>query len=106
LEGDYVVDSHITILRPDTTKVIPKFLLYTIANIGFDNLEKMAEGQSGQIELSLEIIKNIKVIIPPLPVQEKIMEEINAIDKKLKSDEAILRLVSEQKSNILKEALY
>lgn len=106
LDGDYVVDSHITILRPDRTKVIPKFLLYTIANIGFDNLEKMAEGQSGQVELSLEIIKNIKVTIPPLPAQEKIMEEIDTIDKKLKSDEAILKLVSEQKANILKEALY
>jgi restriction endonuclease S subunit len=106
LEGEYVVDSHITILRPDITKVSPKFLFYTIANIGFDNLEKMAEGQSGQVELSLEIIKNIEVIIPPMPVQKKVMEEINVIDKKIKVDEVTLKLVSEKKSEILKETLY
>lgn len=82
LDGDYVVDSHITILRLNQQKALPKYILYALATIGFDNIEKLANGQSGQIELSLATISEIRVPIPPIEIQQKIITEIEAVEKK------------------------
>ena len=82
LDGTFVVDSHITILRPDTSLVLPEFILYCLAMIGFKNIEALAMGQSGQIELSLPTIQNIKIPLPPKAVQERIVEEIKILEEK------------------------
>ena len=80
LDGDYVVDSHITIVRLDEKKVLPKYVLYLLADIGFDKLEAMANGQSGQIELSIDTIQNIKIPLPPLDVQQTIVNELDQME--------------------------
>ena len=71
LEGDYVADSHIAILRLNQQKALPKYVLYALAAIGFKNIEKMANGQSGQIELTLSTVAEIKIPIPPLEIQHR-----------------------------------
>jgi type I restriction enzyme M protein len=82
LTGTFVVDSHITILRPDKTKVLPDFILQSLAKIGFKNIEAMADGQSGQIELTIPTIQNIKIPLPPINIQEKIVAEIKVLEQK------------------------
>lgn len=72
LEGVFVADSHITILRLDHSKVLSEYALACFAAIGFKNLESLALGQSGQIEMTIDTIGNIKVPLPPKEVQEKI----------------------------------
>ncbi|MEM9885966.1 MAG: restriction endonuclease subunit S [Bacteroidota bacterium] len=81
LDGDYVADSHITILRFDEKLVHPKYALNIFGMIGFKNLEKLALGQSGQIEMTLDTIANIKIPIPPLDIQQKIVEEIAVLEQ-------------------------
>lgn len=76
LDGSYVVDSHITIVRLDTKKALPKYVLYALANIGFKNIENMATGQSGQIEISLDIVNDIRIPLPPLERQQEIVAQI------------------------------
>ncbi len=80
-DGDFVVDSHITIFRPNQDLILPKYALCALGLIGFDNIENMALGQSGQIELSLDIIGNIKIPVPPIDIQKQIVEEIGKIEK-------------------------
>lgn len=80
-DGDFVVDSHITIFRPNQDLILPKYALCALGLIGFDNIENMALGQSGQIELSLDIIGNIKIPVPPIDVQKQIVEEIGKVEK-------------------------
>ena len=80
LEGDYVVDSHITIFRPNK-RILPEYALLALAvEIGFKALEKLADGSSGQIELAIETIRNIKLPVPPIPVQQQIIDECAVID--------------------------
>ncbi len=81
LEGNYVADSHITILRLSSEYALPKYVLFALARIGFKNIEAMANGQSGQIELTLETISGIKIPLPPLDVQQKIVLEIEALER-------------------------
>src|SRR3989344_3086667 len=101
LDGKYTVDSHITIVRPDRNKIIPKLILYSLAYIGFDVLEEMAQGQSGQIELSPETIKNLKI-----PLQDKIIKEVEMEEEKIKESEKIISVISEEKSKLLHKYLY
>lgn len=95
LDGEYVVDSHITIVRLDHTKLLPKFVLYSLAHIGFKEIEKMANGQSGQIELAIDTIKNIRIPVPSMEEQRKIIDNIEIIEKKIyESNNEIERLKS------------
>ena len=89
-DGDFVVDSHITIFRPNQKLILPEYALCILGVIGFDNIENMALGQSGQIELSLDIIGNIKIPVPPIDIQKQIVEEIGKVDKSV--SDAMLRI--------------
>jgi len=105
LEGIFVVDSHITIVRLNQELALPIFVLYSLIKIGFKNIEAMAEGQSGQIELSIKTIQNIKITLPSLHEQEKIVAEIEKIEKKIADLEKDIELIPKQKELILKKYL-
>jgi type I restriction enzyme M protein len=107
LDGDFVVDSHITILRVNTNVVNPTFVLYVLAeNIGFKNIEAMAQGQSGQIELSLSIIQNIKIPLPPLAEQQKIVAEIENLEGEIQNLQEVLEQTDGQKELVLNNYLH
>ncbi|MDR1956521.1 MAG: restriction endonuclease subunit S [Treponema sp.] len=104
LEGDFVADSHITIFRPNE-KIISKFALYSLARIGFETIEKMATGSSGQIELSLKTIKQIHILVPPLSEQKKIVAEIEGYESKIAEAQALMDSAPERKKRILEKYL-
>ncbi|MBS1509394.1 MAG: restriction endonuclease subunit S [Bacteroidetes bacterium] len=101
LDGTFVTDSHITLLRADKLKIIPDYILQCLACIGFKNIEAMAMGQSGQIELSLTTIQNIKIPLPPLKVQEKISSEISKVDLKIDTLKKSLKELKSKKDEII-----
>ncbi len=83
LDGDFVVDSHITIVRLDRDQALPKYVLYALANIGFERIEAMADGQSGQIELALNTIRGIKIPLPSLKDQQAITTEMRQYEAQI-----------------------
>lgn len=106
LKGNYFVDSHVTILRLDTSKLLPLYVLYQLYyNIGFKNIEKMATGQSGQIELAIKTIANIKIQIPSLEEQQKIVFQIEELEKQIAEAQAIIDNSKQQKQAILDKYL-
>ena len=105
LDGTFVVDSHITILRPDRTKILPDFILHSLANIGFKNIEAMAMGQSGQIELTITTIQNIKIPVPPIEEQKEIVSKIEKLEEKINQLEKEINLIPAQKEEVLKRYL-
>lgn len=106
LQDKYFVDSHVTILRLDKSKLLPLYALYQLYyNVGFKNIEKMATGQSGQIELAIKTIANIKIQIPPLEEQQKIVSEIKELEKQIAEAQAIIDNSKQQKQEILDKYL-
>jgi len=105
LDGTFVVDSHITILRLKNEIVLPTFVLYSLAHIGFKTLESLATGQSGQIELSLNTIKHIKFPLPSIEEQKKIVSQIEIIEKEIAKKEQELAEIPELKEAILDKYL-
>ena len=91
LNGKYAVDNHITILRTKNG-VDNLYVFYTLAyGIGFKNIEAMAAGTSGQIELSVSTIQNIKIPLPPIDIQKKIVEECEKIDQVVTKNKEMVR---------------
>ncbi len=105
LEGDFVVDSHITILRLNKQKALSNYIINYFVDLGFKTIEAMALGQSGQIELSLETIKNIKIPLPSLETQKEIVSQIEEIEKKIEVLESDLKAIPEKKKEVLKKYL-
>lgn len=105
LKGDYVVDSHVTIVRFKKDKILPKFVLYSLGHIGFSTIEKMAEGQSGQIELSPETIKNIKIPLLEISAQKKILEKVESIERKISENFERIKILKAEQVDVLKNYL-
>ncbi|WP_104727685.1 N-6 DNA methylase [Helicobacter felis] len=105
LEGDFLADNHITIFRPNPTMLLPKFGLYCFVGIGFKNIEKMAQGASGQIEISLSTLEHLKIPLPPLPVQEQIASILSQIEQEIARLDQEIATLEGQEQEILKEFL-
>lgn len=105
LDGDYVVDSHITIVRLKKEEAHPKYILYALANLGFKTIEKMASGQSGQIELAPSTIANIKIPLPSILEQNRIVSIIEPIEQKIETLQADLDAIMQKKAAILQSYL-
>ncbi len=105
LDGNYVVDSHITIVRLDREKALPKYVLYALANIGFKNIEAMATGQSGQIELALPTINAMRIPLPPLDVQKEIVGQIELIEQEIQYIKEEIFSAKVQKQEVLNNYL-
>jgi type I restriction enzyme S subunit len=75
-------DTHISIVRVCKEKSDPEFIFYNL--FGRENeIEGYAEGSTGQIELGRDIIRNLEILLPPLPEQQAIAEVLSSLDDKI-----------------------
>lgn len=106
MDGDYLVDGHITIVRVDQQKAEPFFILRVLTDLyGFKKLESMARGNGGQIELSRETIANLKIPLPPIEVQKKIVESIGRKQDAINDAKAAIIALESQRDDILSSYL-
>lgn len=77
---DVVVDSHVTVIRPFTDYVVPKYLLYWFSSPFVQNeINEKATGSTKQTELNVDTIKNYLVPLPPFKEQQRIVEKVDSI---------------------------
>jgi type I restriction enzyme S subunit len=76
------VDSHITILRPNPRLVDPPFLGCLVRKLQ-PEIEQMAEGSTGQTELSRTLLGELEIDLPPFAEQEAIAAVLGALDEKI-----------------------
>ncbi|MBT7393456.1 MAG: N-6 DNA methylase [Prolixibacteraceae bacterium] len=98
LEGIFVVDSHISIVRLNHNQILSGYALACFAKIGFKTLETLALGQSGQIEMTINTIENIKIPLPPKNIQKKIVSEIEVLEKQ---EQKAVEEIQKQKLSII-----
>jgi type I restriction enzyme S subunit len=82
VEEPITYDSHITLLRPDPTKINLEYFGYAI---GFkqNEIELLGEGSTGQTELKRELLTEIEIPVPPIQIHKKIVEIISSLDAKI-----------------------
>lgn len=80
LDGDYVTDSMITIFRANN-EVLSEYVLVALGiGIGFKALEKMAVGATGQVNIKLDTLRSLEIPLPPMEIQQQIVNECGEID--------------------------
>ena len=76
------VDSHITILRPNPIEVDPSFLGCVVRYLQ-PEIEMMAEGSTGQTELSRTRLGSLEIDLPSANEQRQIASILGAFDEKI-----------------------
>jgi type I restriction enzyme S subunit len=100
-----VVDSHVTIVRLNSQILLPLFAIYYIMSPFVQyNIEKMQSGSTNQVELSKTEIENTNIVLPSIPEQQKIVEEI---EKRFEVADILEKAVTEGlvKSKQLKQSI-
>lgn len=85
------VDSHVTIVRPDTAIVDPKFMSVVLSSDVYSNYmgSTLAQGSTGQVELSRQKLSKMCIPFPPLNTQHLIGTIFDLIDQKIKLNHQI-----------------
>lgn len=75
-----VVDSHVTIVRPSSAAIDPRFLFAWIQSPEVQNaIEELASGSTNQIELNRSTVVGTRVPLAPLPEQKRIADKLDAL---------------------------
>ncbi|WP_245869703.1 restriction endonuclease subunit S [Actinomadura meyerae] len=96
-EGDFVVDSHVTVLRVNPSRVEPVWLNALLRSPwGQQHLESQCfTGSTNQVELSRSQLSSTKVPVPPIKEQRRIAEILDALDAQVAAEHATLeRLIT------------
>ena len=102
IESQITVDSHVTIVRPDVEIVSPSYLgLAMIASQS--QIESMAEGATGQTELSRTRLGELIISLPPLPIQHKIASILSAYDDLIENNTRRIKILEEMAQTIYRE---
>jgi len=78
------VNQHVSILRPDSSKLIPEYLKYFLLNPKFKNyLFALASVGGTRSALTKGMIEDFEIELPPLPTQRRIAAILSALDDKI-----------------------
>ncbi|MEQ9668144.1 restriction endonuclease subunit S [Coleofasciculus sp. G2-EDA-02] len=85
LEPPKVVDSHVTIVRPNRAAVESRFLFSWIQSSEVqEKIASLATGATNQIELSRATIASMRIPIAPLNEQKRIADKLDALLARVK----------------------
>ncbi|WP_066320555.1 restriction endonuclease subunit S [Bacillus sp. FJAT-29814] len=94
-----VANQHLTIVKPDINQIIPEFLVYYFNTTWAEKQFVSRSGGVAQQFIKLGAIKTIKVPVPTIQLQQKIINEVNQELKLM--DHTVLKKQVEEFSNLL-----
>lgn len=95
----YIASTKLMVLRPKQDRVRPRFLFAILKSKAvIDELQLLAETRSGtfpQITFSAELAP-MKVMLPPIDVQDKIVSILDSIEEKIENNRSINNNLEQQ----------
>ena len=98
----FVFQRHIAVLRPNHT-ILPQFLYYTMLNRDFYLMADAAAIGAAQRTVSLSALRNMKIAVPPINIQEKIVYLLSAYDNLIENNQKQIKLLEEAAQRLHKE---
>jgi type I restriction enzyme, S subunit len=98
---EMVVDSHITIARPDVSELDFAFFGYAVL-AAQTSIEDLAEGSTGQTELSRRRLGALEIPVPPRNEQNRIALVLRALDDKIDSNRRLAALLEETVTTVFR----
>lgn len=104
--GTFIVDSHVTVLRP-SSKIDPHWLNYLLQTDYFQrHLELYCyTGSTNQIELARNSLAQTRIPVPVLREQQRIAEILDTIDTAIQHTEALIAKLKAAKAGLLHDLL-
>ncbi|KDP12042.1 restriction endonuclease subunit S [Staphylococcus chromogenes] len=102
---DYVVSTKLMVLRNKKPEILNTkyFYLYITSKKTIDYLQNLAESRSGTFpQITFSEVKNMVIDIPTLAVQNKIVNSIESIDKKIELNKKIIANLEELSKTLFK----
>ena len=98
----FVFQRHIAILRPNDT-ILPQFLYYTMLSRDFYMMADAAALGAAQRTVSLTALRNIRISVPPMDAQKKIVDTLSAYDTLIENNQKQIKLLEEAAQRLYKE---
>jgi len=103
IKAPMTADSHVTILRPRTELVNPKFLAYYL-KMSEKHIELLGRGATNQTELSpIDLGEILDIRLPPLPTQTKIANILSTYDDLIENNQKRIAILEKMAQDIYKE---
>lgn len=98
------VNQHVSILRPDITKLIPEYLKYYLLNpIVKEYMLAIASVGGTRNALTKSMIEDLEIVLPPLRIQQKIADILSAFDEKIEINRQMNATLEAMAQAIFKE---
>ena len=106
LDGDYCFASYLVRVTPDRTKVIPEFLVLMMSSEIFRRTALgLAVKSAGQININATKMRNITVPVPPLPEQQRLVDNVRKLEQQIAEAQAVIASAPARKQAILQKYL-
>jgi len=103
-EGKFFLGQRTVQIRAIDKIILPEFLYYSLLSSHVQNQIKMNEGAGSVVSnIRIPLIKVLKVKVPNLKIQNKIVAIMNPIDKKIELNNQINQTLEEMAQCIFKE---
>ena len=99
----FVFQRHIAILKVNNQILLPKFLYYTMLSREFYAQADAVAIGSAQRTISLSSLRNIKIDVPCIQIQERIVNILSAYDNLIENNQKQIKLLEEAAQRLYKE---
>ncbi len=93
----------IAILRPETSKIIPRFLYYTVRAKDFQDHSLGHVVQTAQANVSLGVLSDAPIWLPSLPVQRRIAGILSAYDELIENSQRRIKILESMARALYRE---
>ena len=106
LTGDYCFASYLVRVVPDPKQVLPLFLTLMMNSKGFQQEAKGKASKSiNQANINATVMRNIKIPVPPLADQQRLVAEVEALEKTIAAAQATIAAAPAHKQAIMQRYL-
>lgn len=99
--GKASLNSHLLVFRPLNNRYIPKFLFYQLDSNIFKNHIELEKSGTTFFGITQEGVGKYKILLPPLPEQQRITEILSIWETAIELNEKELNQLKEQKRGLM-----
>lgn len=104
-----IINPRLILLRPDILHIVPEYFCRVLGSSGcFSQIEQLSRGGTMGV-VNLSILNELKLPVPPLTVQHKIIQFLDrktaAIDALIAKKQRLIELLEEKRSALINQAV-